>query len=69
MPSPGVPGLDAPADVAGCLDDLAGDVDQRGPEGVGLHGEQSVSLLLVLCLPAGGDGEHQRAPRFVSSPA
>ena len=48
---PGVPGLDAPAYVAGCLDDLTGDVDKSGPEGAELHGEQSASLLFVLRFP------------------
>ena len=59
---PGVPGLDAPAYVAGCLDDLAGDVDKSGAEGAKLHGEQSVALLFVLGLPAGRDRQHERAP-------
>ena len=57
MPSQGVPGLDARAYVAGCVDDLAGDVDQGGPEGAELHGEQSGSLLFVLRFPAGRDGQ------------
>ena len=31
------------------LDDLAGDVDESGPEGAELHREQSAALLFVDC--------------------
>jgi hypothetical protein len=50
---PWVVGEDSPADGAGGLDDLAGDVDERLLEGAELDREQPASLLFVLLCPAG----------------
>ena len=36
---PGVPGLNAPADLPGAVDDLAGDLDEDLQEGAELHAQ------------------------------
>src|SRR5450755_3296209 len=66
---PRVPGLDAPAYVAGCLDDLTGDVDKSGPEGAELHGEQSAPLRRDLLVgQAGRDPQLHCPPALMRQP-
>ena len=61
---PRIPGLEAPTDLAGALDDLARDVDEGVEEGPELHPQQPPALFVVLAGPTGTDRQQQGAPGF-----